>query len=130
MSVLNEWCGYNDHGVRVAVIQQHDDGFTNGRTASGADVAYGQVPLEVFPTFDEARADRLRRLPPSPIEWVQEPVSQCPRCFSSFLDRDGVRVFSHPNLYCHECSQELNAAIASTVLDEDIARDDFNRVRR
>lgn len=71
-------CGYNGHGVRIAVIVPHDDGYTiPGRYGSGGDAAYGGgLQLQKFSTLETAQAYVRMMNPCTAIRWESEDVPQ------------------------------------------------------
>lgn len=63
--------------------------------------------------------------------WETETFT-CPDCHENFWNEQGTRVFSTPDLYCQRCTRAYPHVAAGRERESrrDIARDDFEQVRR
>lgn len=69
------WCGYNESGIRIAVIFPHLEGWAVAGRYENPWAAPHNRTLQVF-TLAEAKADVERRNPTIPLTWKAEEVEQ------------------------------------------------------
>ena len=57
----------------------------------------------------------------------------CPGCDHRIFQKDGIRVYSGPDLYCRSCSDKKEAAFVASwdrAHKQDVARDEMDSIRR
>lgn len=75
-TTLTNWCGYNDHGIRIAVIFPQGEGWSLAGVYVNPWARHNERQLRVFRSVEDAKQHTAWRNPTIPLRWESVEVAQ------------------------------------------------------